>query len=100
MAPAIFKLVPVPPRGRESEIAVAVGVDFAAQADLFYLRSFPFHGCILLDSRLLSPLYYQGTQMRASRRTEEGLPHFEAGRVSPLRTLQALQHRNFRLLWA
>ena len=36
-----------PPRGRELEVAVTVRVDFAAQADLFNLRSFPLHGCIL-----------------------------------------------------
>src|SRR5215472_18694600 len=37
--------------------------------------------------------------MGASRRTEEGLPHSEAGRGPALRTFQALQHRDFRLLW-
>jgi hypothetical protein len=48
------------PRGRELEIGVAVTVDFAAQADLFNLWSFPLHKSIpSLAASCYSPLYYR-----------------------------------------
>ena len=42
----------------KSEIAVAVRIDFAAQADLFNLGSFPCHGCILYGSASCFPRLY------------------------------------------